>query len=206
VTDRDRPVYTLLERILRPILTLVYRLKIVGGDNVPSTGPCVLAANHASVLDGFFLALATKRQVRFMAKEELYRFPVIRNILHAAGAFPVDRRGDAGRAVARGVELLGQGAVIGVFPEGTAIPGRKKGYRRGAARLALASGAPIVPVALIDTGRSIEPGTHRIGLPRVTIVIGEPIPVERQEPTEEAATELTARLKRAIESLGTQTG
>jgi 1-acyl-sn-glycerol-3-phosphate acyltransferase len=204
--DRDRPVYTILERVLRPLLMRVYRMKIAGGDNVPSTGPCVLAANHASVLDGFFLALATKRQVRFMAKEELYRCPVIRTILHAAGAFPVDRRGDAGRAVARGVELLDQGAVIGVFPEGTAIPGRKKGYRRGAARLALASGAPLVPVALVDTDRSIEPGTHRIGFPRVTIVIGEPIPVELQEPTEEAATELTARLEQAIESLGAQTG
>jgi 1-acyl-sn-glycerol-3-phosphate acyltransferase len=203
--EPDRPAYTILERILRPLLTLVYRVKIVGGEHVPSTGPCVLAANHASVLDGFFLALATRRQVRFMAKEELYRLSVIRTILHAAGAFPVDRRGDAGRAVARGVELLDQGAVIGVFPEGTAITDRKKGYRRGAARLALASGAPLVPVALIDTERSIEPRTHRIGFPRVTIVIGQAIPVERQEPTEEAATELTARLKRAIESLA-QTG
>jgi 1-acyl-sn-glycerol-3-phosphate acyltransferase len=206
VTDRDRPVYTLLERILRPILTLAYRVKIVGGDNVPSTGACVLAANHASVLDGFFLALTTTRQVRFMAKAELYRWPIVKQILEAAGAFPVRRGADAGRAVARGVELLERGAVVGLFPEGTSLPNDKRGYKRGAARLALASGAPLVPVALIDTERSIEPGTHRIGLPRVTIVIGEPIPVERQEPTEEAATELTARLKRAIESLGTRPG
>lgn len=199
--DRDRPMYTLVETILRPLLMFVYRVRITGREHVPETGPCVLAANHVSVMDGFFLGIAVTRQVRFMAKSELYRVPVVKQVLLAAGAFPVRRGVDAGRAVAAGVKLLEQGAVVGVFPEGTSLPDQKRGYKRGAARLALATGAPLIPVALIGTHLTLEPRTHRIRLPRVRIVIGEPLHVERQEPTEEAATELTARLQGAIETL-----
>ena len=204
--DPNRPVYTIVEGILRPILTFVYRVRISGRENVPVTGPCVLAANHVSVLDGFFLGISVTRQVRFMAKAELYRWPIVRQILVAAGAFPVERGADAGRAVARGVEELERGAVVGVFPEGTSLPDQKRGYKRGAARLALATGAPLIPVALVGTELTLEPRTHRIRLPRVEIVIGEPLVVERQQPTEEAATELTARLQEAIETLRARTG
>ena len=199
--DRKRPMYTILERILRPLLTAVYRVKITGREHVPESGPCVLAANHVSVMDGFFLGIAVTRQVRFMAKAELHRVPIVKQVLEAAGAFPVERGADAGRAIAAGVKLLEEGAVVGVFPEGTSLPDRKAGYKRGAARLALATGAPLVPVALIGTHLTLEPRTHRIRLPRVRIVIGEALRVERQEPTEEAATALTARLQAAIESL-----
>jgi 1-acyl-sn-glycerol-3-phosphate acyltransferase len=194
-------MYTIVETILRPILMFVYRVRITGREHVPKTGPCVLAANHVSVMDGFFLGIAVTRQVRFMAKAELHRVPIVKQILEGAGAFPVERGADAGRAVAAALKLLEQGAVVGVFPEGTSLPDKKRGYKRGAARLALATGAPLVPVALVGTHLTLEPGTHRIRLPRVRIVIGEPLRVERQEPTEKAATELTARLQKAIESL-----
>lgn len=202
--DRERPVYTIVERILRPLLTFVYRVQITGREHVPATGPCVLAANHVSVMDGFFLGLSVTRQVRFMAKAELHRVPIVKQILEGAGAFPVERGADAGRAIAAGVKLLEEGAVVGVFPEGTSLPDRKAGYRRGAARLALATGAPLVPVALIGTHLTLEPRTHRIRLPQVRIVIGEPLRVERQEVTEEVATALTVRLQAAIESLHSQ--
>jgi 1-acyl-sn-glycerol-3-phosphate acyltransferase len=201
--DPDRPVYTIVETILRPIFMLVYRVRITGREHVPATGGCVLAANHVSVLDGFFLGLAVTRQVRFMAKAELYRWPLVRQILEAAGTFPVERGADGGRAINRGVELLERGAVLGLFPEGTSLPDKKRGYKRGAARLALASGAPLVPVCLIGTELTLQPRTHRVRVPRVEIVIGEPLRVERQEPTEEAATELTVRLEAAIEALRT---
>lgn len=206
MSDPDRPVYTVVEKILRPILMFVYRVRISGREHVPATGPCVLAANHVSVMDGFFLGISVTRQVRFMAKAELYGWPVVKQILEGVGAFPVERGADAGRAVARGVELLERGAVVGVFPEGTSLPDKKRGYKRGAARLALASGTPLIPVALIGTELTLEPRTHRIRLPRVQIIIGEPIRVERQEPTEKAATELTARLQAAIGALSAQQG
>jgi 1-acyl-sn-glycerol-3-phosphate acyltransferase len=199
--DADRPVYTVVEKLLRPLFMAVYRIEIAGREHVPETGPCVLAANHVSVMDGFFLGIAVTRQVRFMAKAELYGVPGVKQILNGVGAFPVHRGTDAGRAVAAGVALLERGACIGVFPEGTSLPDQKRGYRRGAARLALASGAPLIPVALIGTELTLEPRTHRVALPRVRIVIGEAIRVERQEPTEQAAMELTARLQKAIEVL-----
>jgi 1-acyl-sn-glycerol-3-phosphate acyltransferase len=199
--DPSRPMYTFVETILRPLLMFVYRVRITGREHVPESGPCVLAANHVSVMDGFFLGIAVTRQVRFMAKAELHRVPIVKQVLEGAGAFPVERGADAGRAVAAAVKLLEQGAVVGVFPEGTSLPDQKRGYKRGAARLALATGAPLVPVALIGTHLTLEPRTHRIRLPQVRIVIGEPLRVDRQEPTEEAATELTARLQKAIETL-----
>jgi 1-acyl-sn-glycerol-3-phosphate acyltransferase len=180
-------------------------VRIAGSEHVPQAGPAVLAANHVSVLDPFFVALTTHRQLRFMAKAELYRWPLLRPLMHGLGAFPVERGADAGRAVTRGVELLERDALVALFPEGTCLPDLKRGYRRGAARLALASGAPLVPVALIGTENTIEPRTHRIGLPRVRVVVGEPIRVERQEATEEAATDLTARLEAAIEALVAET-
>lgn len=205
MTDPDRLAYTIVERTLRPLFMRVYRVRIIGGENVPPAGACVLAANHDSIMDGFFLAISTRRQVRFMAKNELYKVPGIREILSGAGCFPVDRNGDRGRAVAKGVEVLERGGVVGIFPEGTCLPDKKVGYRRGAARLALAAGAPLVPVALIDTEKTLEPYTHKIGFPRVRIAVGVPIPVERQEPTEEAASALTERLEAEIAALAAST-
>ena len=149
--ERNRPTYTIVETILRPILMFVYRVRITGREHVPETGPCVLAANHVSVMDGFFLGIAVTRHVRFMAKADLHRVPIVKQILEGAGAFPVERGADAGRAIAAAVKLLEQGDVIGLFPEGTSLPNRKRGYKRGAARLALATGAPLIPVALVGT-------------------------------------------------------
>lgn len=194
-------LYSLLDVLLRPLLTWLYRVRVHGGEHVPETGPVVIAANHESILDPFFLALATRRQLRFMAKIELYRIPLGRQILDGAGAFPVDRSRDEGRSVARGVELLERGEAIGIFPQGTCLPYRERPFKRGAARLALAAGAPIVPVALVDTEKALRPHRIRVGLPRVTIVVGEPIQVERQDAHPEAETRLTARVEQAVEAL-----
>ena len=187
--------------VVHPVFTTLWRVELQGTDRIPETSAIVLAANHESVLDGFFLALATRRQLRFMAKAELFGYPVLKHLMTALGAFPVLRNADEGRAVARGVELLEGGEAIAIFPQGTAIPYRNRPYRRGAARLALAAGAPIVPVALINTEKAMRPYRFRIGFPRVLIVAGEPIAVARQAPSLEAVAELTARLEEAIEEL-----
>ncbi|PWU25357.1 MAG: 1-acyl-sn-glycerol-3-phosphate acyltransferase [Candidatus Rokuibacteriota bacterium] len=194
-------LYSVVDALLRPLLMRIYRVEVRGSTRVPASGAAILAANHESVLDGFFLALATRRPLRFMAKVELYRHPFVGQLLDALGAFPVDRRRDEGRSIARGVELLERGEAIGIFPQGTCIPYRHRPFRLGAARLARATGAPLVPVALINSEKALRPGRPRLGLPRVAVLVGEPIQVERAQPDPSREAELTARLERAVERL-----
>jgi 1-acyl-sn-glycerol-3-phosphate acyltransferase len=160
-----------------------------------------LTANHESVLDPWFLAACTSRQVHYMAKAELFRNPALRRILGGLGCFPVERGSENGAAIKRGLELLGGGSLVGVFPQGTCLPYRRRPFQRGAARLALESGAPLIPVALVGTERTIQPRTQRIGFPSVTVIVGDPIKVEPQEPSRQAATDLTAQVEHAITEL-----
>jgi 1-acyl-sn-glycerol-3-phosphate acyltransferase len=194
-------LYPLVDRLTRPLMMRAYKIRILGGERIPASGGCVLASNHESVLDPWFLGTATPRQVHYLTKAELFRYPVLKQVLEALGCIPVRRGSDQGEAVDRGAEVLGHGEVVGIFPQGTCLPHRKRPFRRGAARLALSTGAPLVPVLLVGTEHAIQPRTHKIGFPQVTIVVGEPLQVERQEPTREAATELTGRFERAIAEL-----
>ena len=187
-------LWELSERLrLRETLTRLYRVRVTGAENVP-TGACILVANHESVIDPWFLSLATRRRVRFMAKAELWRYPLVRWGMEAYGTFPVERgNGDTG-AMARAGELLDEEEILGMFPRGTSKPDGNRHWHRGAARLALAHGAPLVPVWLLNT---------RQLLPRrpVEVRIGNPIVVERRRPTIAAARELTARAEAAVEAL-----
>ena len=179
----------------------VYRIRHLGGERIPASGPVVLAANHESILDPWFLGTVTPRPVHFLAKAELFRYPLLREILEGLGGIPVRRDADMGRAVGAGVEALERGEMLGIFPQGTCLPYRHRPFRRGAARLALTTGATLAPVLLVGTERSIQPRTQRIGFPQVTIVVADPIAVDRQEPTRTAEIELTDRLERAIAEL-----
>jgi 1-acyl-sn-glycerol-3-phosphate acyltransferase len=187
-------LWDISERLrLREALTRLYRVRVSGAERVPP-GPCILLANHESVIDPFFLALATHRRVRFMAKAELWRYPLVRWGMDAYGAFPIERgNGDRG-AMAHARKLLIEGEVLGMFPRGTSKPAGNRDWQRGAARLALASGAPLVPVRLLNT-RQLMPRRP------VEVRIGEPIAVERHPPTVAAARELTARAESAVNEL-----
>ena len=182
------------ERIrMRAILGRLYRARIRGAEHIPATGGCILVANHESLIDPWILCLATPRRVRFMAKAELWRYPVVRQAMEAYGTFPVERgSGDTG-AMTRAGELLEQGEVLGMFPRGTSKPAGNRVWHRGAARLALAHGVPIVPVRLVNT---------RQLLPRraMAIHVGEPILPPRSRPTIAAARDLTAQLEAAVGS------
>lgn len=194
-------LYPLMDRLTRPLMMRAYKIRILGGERIPASGPCVLASNHECVIDPWFLGTATPRPVHYLTKEELFRFPVLKQVLQGLGCIPVRRDGDKGRALDAGLEVLDRGEVIGIFPQGTSLPHRERPFRRGAARLALAGGAPLVPVLLVGTEHAIQPRTHKIGFPEVTIVVGDPLLVERQDPSREAAAELTERLERAIVEL-----
>jgi len=194
-------LYPCVDAVSRPLMNNLYRIRHLGSDRVPASGPVVLAANHESVLDPWFLGTVTPRPVHFFAKAELFRYPPLREILQGLGGIPVRRGADMGRAFEAGVEALGRGEALGIFPQGTCLPYRHRPFRRGAARLALATGATLVPVLLVGTERSIQPRTHRIGFPRVTIAVADPIAVARQDPTRTAAIDLTDRLEQAVAGL-----
>ena len=194
-------LYPLVDAVTRPLMNGVYRIRHIGAERIPATGPVVLAANHESIIDPWFLGTATPRPVHYLAKAELFRYPVVKQILDGLGCIPVRRQGDLGRAANAAHDVLQRGEVVGLFPQGTCLPYRNRPWRRGAARLALAGGAPLVPVLLVATERSIQPRTHRIGFPEVTIVVGEPLTTAGIEPTRKAAVELTARLEQAIATL-----
>jgi 1-acyl-sn-glycerol-3-phosphate acyltransferase len=195
-------LYPLLgDRLVRPLVKAVYRVRVHGGERIPERGGCILAANHDSLLDPFVLGVATDRPVRFMAKAELWDNPVVAWMMDGFGAFPVQRAAGDRRAAARGAELLRAGEVVGIFPQGTALPYRHKPFGRGAARLALATGAPIVPVALLHTERALRPGRPRLGLPALHVLVAPPIAVEPAPPTVAVARALTRRLEEAIAEL-----
>jgi len=189
-------LYRLLERAnFRGIARRLYRVRVTGAERIPAGSPAILVANHESMFDPWLLALATPRPVRYMAKAELWRLSLVGRALEAFGAFPVERGTGDGSAMSRAASLLRAGEVIGIFPQGTSkqLPGRV--FHRGAARLALATGAPIVPVRLVGTRGFPRPGRRA-----TSVYVGEPIVVAPARPTVATARELTARIEQAIEA------
>src|SRR5256885_6239946 len=152
-------VYHAVGALSLPVVRLLFRLRATGLEHLPAEGGFVLAANHTSNFDPWPLGLPLfpQRWLRFMAKSELYWWP-LRALLDAVGAFPVERgRGDV-EAIAKAVELVRSGEVVVMFPEGTR---QRKGLRKrwearphtGAARIAQRAGAPLVPAAIKGTDR-----------------------------------------------------
>jgi 1-acyl-sn-glycerol-3-phosphate acyltransferase len=195
-------LYELLEAIgFRPFAKWLYRVRIDGAEQVPPRGPAILAANHESLIDPWILGLVTPRPIRYMAKSELWNYPVLRNVMNGFGTFPIQR--GAGDTDALGVagRLLRDGEVLGIFPQGTCLPYRRRPWHRGAARLALATGTPLVPVALVGTEKALRPHRIKLGRPRIRVLVGRPVEVARQRPTIAGAKALTQRLEDAIAEL-----
>jgi 1-acyl-sn-glycerol-3-phosphate acyltransferase len=190
--------YEAYRRALTPVLRGLYRVEVRGQEHVPLTGPLVVAGNHESILDPFLLAAVIPRQVQFIGKSEFWRYRPLRWWLGTIGAIPVVRGGGDVTAVAAAIAALEEGEAVGLFPEGGV--NRAGPWKRGAARMALASGAPLLPVRLLDVRRAMGRGSF--GFPPLAALIGEPIPVPRAEPTEDLARELTDRLQAAVMALG----
>jgi len=149
-----------------PLRTL-WRMRVLGRERVPRSGPVILASNHVSYLDPPALGVASPRAVRFMAKTELFAIPLLGPAIVACGAFPVDRtRGDVA-AIKRGVAVLRSGEALAIFPEGTRNLGGDVVPQDGAALLASLSDATVVP-AYIDGTRDPR------RLNRITVIFGEP--------------------------------
>ncbi|MGD0452256.1 MAG: lysophospholipid acyltransferase family protein [Solirubrobacteraceae bacterium] len=148
------PLYALVRFLLTPALRLWFRVRISGREHVPAHGAAIIAPNHKSFLDAFFVGIATRRHVRYMAKAELFKGPSGWLLLRL-GAFPVLRGEADAEALETARLILEQGGVLVVFPEGTRVedPHALGAPHHGAGRLALMTGAPIVPAAIAGTQR-----------------------------------------------------
>lgn len=182
----SRPLYAFVRGLAVPFMRIYFRLRIEGAERIPADGPAIVAPNHKSFWDSFFVAAATKRHIRYMAKAELFRAPLGR-VLIRLGAFPVKRGEADAEALETARTILRQGGLLALFPEGTRVRDRSAlgSPRRGAGRLALETGAPLVPAAITGTEHLFLGPVPKPK--RVQVAFGEPISVRELEVTPEAA-------------------
>jgi 1-acyl-sn-glycerol-3-phosphate acyltransferase len=183
-------VYEIARFVLTPIAKVWYRFKVTGAEYVPADGPAIIAPNHKSFYDSFFVGLATRRHLHFMAKTELFEGRSAR-LLSGLGAFPV-RRGTADPDALETAKLhLEAGRVLAMFPEGTRYrePDALKAPRRGVGRLAIETGSPIVPCAISGTERLFLGGWFPNPV-KVQVSFAPAISPAQLEATPEAAQEL----------------
>jgi 1-acyl-sn-glycerol-3-phosphate acyltransferase len=185
----SRPLYAITRVLVTPFMRLWFGLSFDGAERIPADGPVIIAPNHKSFWDSFFIGLATRRPVRFMGKTELFTGPKAR-LLVGLGAFPVRRGTSDAEALETARIILRQGGVLALFPEGTRIrdPESLGEPRSGAGRLALETGATLVPAAISGSERLFWGPLPKPR--RVRISFGEPIAVDEDVPTRAAAREL----------------
>ena len=185
----SKALYAVVRALVVAFMRVWFRLSITGAEHIPAEGAALVTPNHKSFWDSFFVGAATRRQLRFMGKSELFeggRGP----LLVALGAFPVQRGTSDEEALETTRVILRQGGLLSLFPEGTRVRSADElgEPRRGAARLALETGAPLVPAAITGTDRLFFGPIPKPK--RVRVAFSAPIPVHELEPTPEAAAAL----------------
>jgi len=183
-------LYWLLKWVfLGPMLRLVFRPRIEGAENVPLEGPAILASNHLSYADWLFMPLTLPRRVTFVAKAEYFTGKGVKGWLQktffaGSGQVPIDRSGGnaAEGAIISAKRLLGQGELFGIYPEGTrSHDGRLYRGKTGVARLALETGVPVIPVAVLGTDVVAPPGKTFGTFTRPGVRFGRPLDFSRYE-------------------------
>lgn len=191
------------ESVTGAMLRPYYRPRILGRENVPRSGPAVLAMNHDSLLDIPFLVLASPRPVWFMAKGELFRGRLASWFSHVLGGFPVRRGGYDLGAVRAALEVIRRGLLLGMYPEGTRAHYLQE-FLPGAAWVAMATGVPLVPAAITGTAESLPRGSKVPRRTRVTVRFGEALhPGKEDDPRArlERARKITQDLRSEVERL-----
>lgn len=175
--------------LIGPLLYVVGRPTIEGAEHIPDKGGAILASNHLAVADSLFLPLMVRRRITFLAKREYFTTPGIKGKLlkffyAGSGQVPIDRSSGAAAeaAMITGARILGEGKLLGLYPEGTRSPdGRLFKGKTGIARLALETGAPVIPVAMIGTEKVNPPGSKLWKPAKVRIRVGKPLDFSRFE-------------------------
>jgi 1-acyl-sn-glycerol-3-phosphate acyltransferase len=180
--------YFLLKHIfLGPLLKVLFRPWVRGAERIPTDGAAILASNHLSFSDSIFLPLMLRRPVVFLAKSEYFTGKGIKGTLSrwffkGTGQLPIDRSGGKASEAAlnTGLQVLGQGQLLGIYPEGTRSPdGRLFRGRTGIARMVLEAKVPVFPVAMIDTEKVQPIGRRFPRIRRIGVVVGAPLDFSR---------------------------
>jgi len=191
---------------------ILFRPKVKGLRHVPGTGPVIIASNHLSFSDSIFMPLVVPRKVTFLAKSEYFTSPGPKGLLKkltfiALGQVPVDRSGGrrSEAALITGLKVLAEGKCLGIYPEGTRSPdGRLYKGRTGIARLAIESGAPIIPVAMFNTEKIQPTGTLMPKVMRVEMIFGEPMYFEGDSTDLLHLRDVTDKIMSTIQELSRQ--
>ncbi|HEV7206135.1 MAG TPA: lysophospholipid acyltransferase family protein [Jatrophihabitans sp.] len=208
-------LYRALELTLAPALRAVYHPVVTGPENVPAEGPVIIAANHISFADEVFTPLAARRQIFYFAKAEYFTTPGLRGramkaFFEGMGHVPVARTDtrSAAAVIDIGVEVLSHGSALGIYPEGTrSSDGRLHKFRTGVARVALRSGAPVLPVGLVGTRDVKSPDSHRWHRAPVGVHFGEVLHFgdrAAEERSSRVLREVTETVREAVQKLSGQ--
>lgn len=189
---------------LRAIMSIYFRAQYQGRENIPANGGCIITANHMSYIDPPLVGVGCPRPVNFMAKAELFKMPMLGRLLPHLRAFPVHRGAADRQAIRRALQLLQQGEVVGVFPEGTRNRDNNNELLQvqgGAALLALKAEVPIIPAAVWGTG-DIDGYFHLPRPIRVGVRYGQPLHLAKVESVNrEAIAQASQQIMNAIQEL-----
>jgi 1-acyl-sn-glycerol-3-phosphate acyltransferase len=189
------PFYRVARGLSKIVCLVVWRFRAVGAENIPLTGPLIVACNHVSYLDPVALGVGAPRMLTYLAKKQLFDIPLLGPIIRGCGAYPLDRDAGGAAAIRAALRVLKEGRCIGIFPEGTRNLDGRAPQKGGAALLASLSGAAVVPAAVVGTRDAKR-------LAQIRVAYGSPLTIVRNRKADgDDLEKWTAEIMRRIREL-----